>query len=572
MIDESNLLNFHCSGIYDSSRAMTETEIIMKVIEKLNLIILNFNNLENETKNSLKTMDKQVNYYLDTGMKIELSKIINDMVEDGTFNSIINQQLFEDLNNQLLNNSDNINALESIVQNNKSELDNEILNNKHLFDEFKNSVEEFIESYKSYKIKLDETINDVENIKEMNNTVKSVDELRAAMLKGGTIYIEPGVYNIPANNPLLYNSFTTVIGKGEVVIKLDPTADNFIMVRPNLSGLETAYSIRNIKFENIIFDGQNSTNKAGLFATCHSKYVTLNECEFKNLKNSWHLVEVNSTDTIDFNRCIFSDYNVGVPDSNGHTEAVQLDFAGVDGQYPFNCLYDNTKTKNVKFNNCKFERITTSYTGAIGSHIKNKDYMPENVTIDGCKFYDVDICVYAPDYHNLILSNNYVYNVATFLVVEPSDDSGKCTITVTDNRYDGSKRSKNIGYMNNTDEGRFIFHLNSQFPLGECEITGNKVYNAYSHGIGITPRWSVINNNIVKFCGKHGIYIYGGQQTVGMGNSCVGNGTLDNSYFKDFYIATGSLGKVQRCNFSNNAAFVTTDGQTYDNTKITNNL
>ena len=34
---------------------------------------------------------------------------------------------------------------------------------EEIFEEFKNSVEEFIESYKSYKIKLDTTINDVEN-------------------------------------------------------------------------------------------------------------------------------------------------------------------------------------------------------------------------------------------------------------------------------------------------------------------------------------------------------------------------------------------------------------------------
>ena len=554
MIDESNLLNFYCSGIYDSSKALTQTEIIMKVLEKLNLVILNFNNLESQTLNNIKTLDKQVNYYLDTGMKTELGKKLDEMVEDGTFNSIINQQLFVELNNQILDNTNNITALQTDV------------------DNFKNSVNEFIQAYNEYKVTLDKTVDDVREIKEMNNTVNNIDDLRAAMLKGGTIYVEPGIYYVPENNPLCYTSFTTVIGKGEVIIKLNPNSNNFIMVRPALSGTEGGYALRNIKFENIIFDGQNSTNNVGLMATCHSKYVTINDCEFKNIKGSWHLFEVNSTDTIDFNRCIFSDYNVGISDEVKHTEAVQLDFAGADGQYPFDCLYDNTKTKNVKFNNCKFERITTNYTGAIGSHTKNKIYMPENVTIKGCEFYDVDICVYAPDYHNLILSKNNINNVATFLVIEPSDDTGLCSITVTNNTYDGNKRFKKIGYMNNTEEGRFIFHLNSQNMLGESVITGNKIYNAYSHGIGITPRSGVINNNVVKFSGKHGIYIYGGQQTVGIGNSCVGNGTIDSSLYKDFYIATGSIGRVQRCNFSNNASYVTTDGQSYDATVIANNL
>ena len=90
MIDESNLLKFCCSGIYDNTKAMTQTEIIMQIIEKLNLIILNFNDLENQLKKRMTELEKQVNYYLDTGMKIEVSKKIDQMIKDGSFNTIIN--------------------------------------------------------------------------------------------------------------------------------------------------------------------------------------------------------------------------------------------------------------------------------------------------------------------------------------------------------------------------------------------------------------------------------------------------------------------------------------------------
>ena len=89
MIDESNLLNFYCTGIYDSTKALTETEIIMKVLEKINLVILNFNNLESQTLNNMKNLEKQVNYYLDTGIKTEVNKQLNQMIEDGTIKSII---------------------------------------------------------------------------------------------------------------------------------------------------------------------------------------------------------------------------------------------------------------------------------------------------------------------------------------------------------------------------------------------------------------------------------------------------------------------------------------------------
>ena len=108
MIDESNLLNFYCSGIYDSSKALTETEIIMKVLEKLNLVILNFNDLENKTLNNMKSLEKEVNYYLDTGMRQEVEKKLGKMVEDGTFNNIINNEIFYDLNEQVTINTQDI--------------------------------------------------------------------------------------------------------------------------------------------------------------------------------------------------------------------------------------------------------------------------------------------------------------------------------------------------------------------------------------------------------------------------------------------------------------------------------
>ena len=101
MIDESNLLNFYCTGVYDSSRALTETEIIMKVLEKINLVILNFNNLETQTMNNMKKLEKQIDYYLDSGMKLEVSKKIDEMVKDGSFNTIINNELLYDIENQI---------------------------------------------------------------------------------------------------------------------------------------------------------------------------------------------------------------------------------------------------------------------------------------------------------------------------------------------------------------------------------------------------------------------------------------------------------------------------------------
>ena len=118
MIDESNLLNFYCSGIYDSSKALTETEIIMKVLEKINLVILNFNNLETQTLNNMKKLEKQIDYYLDTGLKVEVTKKIDEMVKDGTFETMINENLLYDINNQISDIKEEIKTLKEKIATN----------------------------------------------------------------------------------------------------------------------------------------------------------------------------------------------------------------------------------------------------------------------------------------------------------------------------------------------------------------------------------------------------------------------------------------------------------------------
>ena len=97
MIDESNLLNFYCTGIYDSTKALTETEIIMKVLEKLNMVILNFNDLETNMLNRMKALEKDVNYYLDSGIKLEVSKKLDEMYENGELKTIITEIIEEKL-------------------------------------------------------------------------------------------------------------------------------------------------------------------------------------------------------------------------------------------------------------------------------------------------------------------------------------------------------------------------------------------------------------------------------------------------------------------------------------------
>ena len=126
--------------------------------------------------------------------------------------------------------------------------------------------------------------------------------------------------------------------------------------------------------------------------------------------------------------------------------------------------------------------------------------------------------------------------------------------------------------MNGTPEGRFIFQLNYQNYLNNSEIIGNKVFNAYSYGIGITPNGTTVIGNTVRACGKHGIYIYGGNRSLVNGNVAQNNGNLDSSNYHDIYVSIGGVGSVIDCNLTGNCGKVYTDGNSYTNTIIANNL
>ena len=404
--------------------------------------------------------------------------------------------------------------------------------------------------------------------------VTNIQELESALSQGGVIYILEGTYQLGQNKSLEYVSNTHLIALGNVTISINTNSSYYIAMRPKLDGTEGGYTaVENFNMSGITFDGKGTTNKAGLFATAHSKNVHIEGCTFKNLNCSWHLVEVNSSDTVVFDRCTFSDYNYrDIAEGDYFTEAVQLDYAGEGGLYPFTCLLDNTGCQNVTFNNCTFTRVKTTWTACMGSHSYLKNSMPKNVTINGCTFDDIDNCIYGLDYKNLSVLNSTFYNVATAIIIDSREDNDGTSISAIGNRYNGCNRSKNISQFNGTEEGRFIMHHNYHNRLSSSNISNNFIEKAYSHGIGISPVDTTIIGNSVRYCGKHGIYLYGGQQTSIVGNTSVGCGTLNTSAFRDIYIAPGALGYVKRCIIMGNAAYVYTSGDTFDATKIQDNL
>ena len=99
----NEILNIYDSGLRDEKSSLTQTEAIYKITEKINLLINHFNLLEYNTNKTIDDFDEKISYYLNDGLVNEVSDKLDQFVNDGTLDGIINQQIFEDINNEVKN-------------------------------------------------------------------------------------------------------------------------------------------------------------------------------------------------------------------------------------------------------------------------------------------------------------------------------------------------------------------------------------------------------------------------------------------------------------------------------------
>lgn len=127
MINE--FLNIYETGLRDANASLTIPEAIHRIVEKTNLIIKHFNLLEDNVNNSIDDFSEKIEYYLNNGMVDEVSKKLDQFVKDGTLATVINQQVFTDLNNQINTVKTELTAFKELYNTNKTATDNAITAN-----------------------------------------------------------------------------------------------------------------------------------------------------------------------------------------------------------------------------------------------------------------------------------------------------------------------------------------------------------------------------------------------------------------------------------------------------------
>lgn len=119
---ENMWLGSRSFSIYDNTTEYTMLDLIGKLSTKINEIINSQNTLDSETKKSLQGMKDTLDYLLNQGVEIEVVKQLEKWKTDGTLDSIINKEIFTELNTELTNLTNKVNENITNVNNNISKL------------------------------------------------------------------------------------------------------------------------------------------------------------------------------------------------------------------------------------------------------------------------------------------------------------------------------------------------------------------------------------------------------------------------------------------------------------------
>ena len=126
MLNTIDKLNIAYNGIFYNNKPMTQSEQMHYLLSKLNMIIEHFNILDDTTREKIKELEETVDYYMDSGIVIEKEKYLENMIKKGDFDKIINQKIFEDIQERLDYNKIAINNLINRVSNIEEILETDI--------------------------------------------------------------------------------------------------------------------------------------------------------------------------------------------------------------------------------------------------------------------------------------------------------------------------------------------------------------------------------------------------------------------------------------------------------------
>ena len=252
-------------SVYDFND-FTLNELICKLAQKMDEVITQ----ANESFNYLDWLKEQ-------GLPDEVIKIMVEWKEDGTLETLINDVLLQNIQNDLDNVQNDLDKMQNDLKNTQNDIQNELENTKNDIQNELDNVQNDLDNIKTnhlnvnirdFGAKCDGITDDTEAIKKAINKIKENNGKSSLDLTFGTILISENIIIPPLVKIYGRGIYkTTIKAKEGVSIILDISSDN----------------IYNNEFYDFTIDGSNITNIKGIYFNDINASINDENCKFENI-------------------------------------------------------------------------------------------------------------------------------------------------------------------------------------------------------------------------------------------------------------------------------------------------
>ena len=354
----------------------TIAQLVVKIANKVNELVDEVWRFETDVQEIVKTQNENIQYLLGEGLHLEVENIFDGWVNDGTFDTLLNQSALKKVNDRI----DETNAQ-------LSQINDDINNNWYI--------------------------------------VKKSDDLQTILNTKKMVFI-PNVFEIETTKTLRTGMDGQYIKGMNSVIKNTSTPSSNVSNRVSTLVVEH----KNVTLDGLVFIGEQSYNPSTTIediATGHNVYIHANDnamCVIKNCSaiNGYNGFTCESgTSNVAITNCTTTNCEHGIQIFNSNNITVEnhrhyIKPYGLSLGYSQRSMKIQAGCKNIEINNCMIElgRIT-------GIYIRNEQtdlIVNENIQIKGISFREgiSNIVDYKPftgiylqqqggDFNNITISN-----------------------------------------------------------------------------------------------------------------------------------------------------------------------
>lgn len=328
----------------------------MTILQKLNKIIQYCNELGLLTNEVIAKWNEVMQWVMEDGLWDAVNKKIDEMVEDGTMDDIINVDLFNQLRDAITALENRSTAIEGI----NTRQDSDITVLRADFEQLVEDVDKTVKDALSpFMERTDKLIVNVLQFGAVGDGVtdnsQAFKDAMEVVKDGGTIYIPYGDY-LMHDFAELYPNVSVIATKGTIIRKNMNSISAYTFVTGRTRGT-SGYggSTKNNYIYGITFQGYAESGTRyyanGLILN-HSQDFHINDCEFRHCIFNGHALDLGGCDDILIENTDF----IGCYNNAGkeYTEAIQIDSSTPTGTGSEYTGLDALPTKNVTIRGCKF--------------------------------------------------------------------------------------------------------------------------------------------------------------------------------------------------------------------------